>query len=308
MKTGSRSRMARRWFVPCAALVALTAPLPAMAKDASAEGTVHAQAEKESVAKPYVRPDVVDYLKTFYATPKPPFTREMLIKIHQLPPAVVAAMSQQDLPVGDMAVIKDTSPLPVNHTAPPPMCYSCYSPKMLPVTTSAPLTTTTSPDDAFNFVTSALNATKKSLSVEIYQVTDQELCDTLERLHQNGIKVTLLVSKHIYGQADNRLAQQCYQQLTDAGLHVQITYAWSEYQYSHQKFWIVDGDTLFLSTGNWSPSDYPSATVFPVYPNPGWQSTNRDFTIRIQDPSVVAQFQKLMDEDYASGSPWQPQR
>ncbi|GGN58062.1 lipase [Novosphingobium indicum] len=109
MKTGSRSRMARRWFVPCAALVALTAPLPAMAKDASAEGTVHAQAEKESAAKPYVRPDVVDYLKTFYATPKPPFTREMLIKIHQLPPAAVAAMSQQDLPVGDMAVIKDVT-------------------------------------------------------------------------------------------------------------------------------------------------------------------------------------------------------
>ena len=109
MKTGSRSGMARSWFGPCAALLALTAPLPAMAKDASAEGTVHAQAEKESAAKPYVRPDVVDYLKTFYATPKPPFTRDMLIKIHQLPPAAVAAMSQQDLPVGDMAVIKDVT-------------------------------------------------------------------------------------------------------------------------------------------------------------------------------------------------------
>lgn len=57
-------------------------------------------AAKADEAKPYIRPDVEAYLKAYYAKPQPAFTREMLMQIHKLPPAALAAMSQQDLPVG----------------------------------------------------------------------------------------------------------------------------------------------------------------------------------------------------------------
>jgi len=46
-------------------------------------------------------------------------------------------------------------------------------------------------------------------------------------------------------------------------------------RYAHAKYWICDKDTdeghVGMSTGNWSPTDYPAGTVFPPYPSAGWQ-------------------------------------
>lgn len=176
---------------------------------------------------------------------------------------------------------------------------------MRQVSTSQPLATTTSPDSAFDFITSALNATQQSVSVMLYEITDGELCDTLERLHKGGKKVSILVSRHIYDYSDWQTSQHCYKQLYDAGLTIRTTFASSQYQYSHQKFWIVDG-TLFLSTGNWAPTDYPEASVFPPYGKDDWHRANRDFTIRIDDSGVVSQFQDVLHKDWAVGQDWQP--
>lgn len=165
--------------------------------------------------------------------------------------------------------------------------------------------TTASPDSAFDFITTALNATQKSVSVMLYEITDGELCDTLERLHKAGKEVNILVSRYIYAYADWHTAQSCYQQLYDAGLTIHTTYASDMYQYSHQKFWIVDG-TLFMSTGNWAPTDYPEATVFPPYGDSGWHRANRDFTIRTDEPGVVSQFMDVLQKDLANGQDWTP--
>lgn len=105
MKTG----FAKRWLASGAALLALACAVPAAADSAAVAPAAHPQAARADAATPYVRPDVAEYLKAFYAAPKPPFTRDLLLKIHQMPPAVVAGMSQQDLPVGDMAVIRDVT-------------------------------------------------------------------------------------------------------------------------------------------------------------------------------------------------------
>ena len=43
--------------------------------------------------------------------------------------------------------------------------------------------------------------------------------------------------------------QACYQQLYTAGMKGYLRYAPNYYQYSHQKFWIVDNTTVHLSTG-----------------------------------------------------------
>jgi len=43
--------------------------------------------------------------------------------------------------------------------------------------------------------------------------------------------------------------QACYQQLYTAGMKGFLRYAPNYYQYSHQKFWIVDNTTVHLSTG-----------------------------------------------------------
>lgn len=85
------------------ALMLATAPV------ASGEAVPAAQ---ETSAAPDVRPDVAAYLKAFYAKPNPPFTRELLMQIHKLPPAALAAMAQQDLPIGNVTTKDVTMPGP----------------------------------------------------------------------------------------------------------------------------------------------------------------------------------------------------
>lgn len=103
MKTPASMPAMHRLLMMGASLIALT-PAHAVADPAAPQA---AGASAEQGAKPYVRPDVEAYLKAYYAKPQPTFSREMLIQIHKLPPAALAGMAQQDLPVGPMAVIKD---------------------------------------------------------------------------------------------------------------------------------------------------------------------------------------------------------
>ena len=61
--------------------------------------------QAEVAGSPYVRPDVRAYLDKLAANPRPQFTRELLAMIRTLPPE--AMTSKDDLPVGELATIKD---------------------------------------------------------------------------------------------------------------------------------------------------------------------------------------------------------
>lgn len=102
MKVSNRSAFAA--LLLAGAMLGVAVPGVVAAKETAVAAADVRPAEK--AAAPYVRPDVEAYLKAFYARPQPPFTRELLMQIHKMPPAALAAMSQQDLPVGDM-VTKD---------------------------------------------------------------------------------------------------------------------------------------------------------------------------------------------------------
>ncbi len=129
-----------------------------------------------------------------------------------------------------------------------------------PITVSAKWTVYASPDGANSFLMSALKSAKKSLHVYTYQITDDATvagteCSELIALHKAGLDVVLLVSNQIYDEYDSKDAAKCYAHLVSAGL--KVTKAPSYYSYSHNKYAIIDATTVLLSTGNWSPSDFP---------------------------------------------------
>jgi len=129
-----------------------------------------------------------------------------------------------------------------------------------PISVSSDWMVYASPDGANSFLMTALKSAKKSLHVYTYQITDDASvegteCGELVALYKAGLDVVVLVSNQIYDKYDSALAAKCYNQLVSAGLNV--TKAPSYYDFSHNKFAIVDGTTVLLSTGNWSPSDFP---------------------------------------------------
>jgi len=170
------------------------------------------------------------------------------------------------------------------------------------------VTVVTSPDDAWNTISGALNATSESFALYIYQVTASDFCDEVLRFSQqfpNNFK--MLVSNTIYDSDDQKAAIVCYTNLYNNGVNIYETEL-NTYEYSHQKYWILDGTTVWLSTGNWSPTDYPpGGDVFPVYGESGWRNSNRDYTVKISHPDVVSIFQTVLDEDYSYGEQWAPE-
>ena len=129
-----------------------------------------------------------------------------------------------------------------------------------PISISAKWTVYASPDGANSFLMTALKSAKKSLHVYTYQITDDAAvagteCSELIALHKAGLEVVVLVSNQIYDEYDSKDAAKCYAHLVSAGLNV--TRAPSYYSYSHNKYAIIDATTVLLSTGNWSPSDFP---------------------------------------------------
>ncbi|EFA75638.1 phospholipase D [Heterostelium album PN500] len=162
----------------------------------------------------------------------------------------------------------------------------------------------TSPDNAWDIVTSDIH-NSKTLKVYIYQITNSDWCDLLG--NYTG-KLTILVSNKIFSYTDYLSALACYKHLNAAGITIRKTNA-NMYTYSHQKFWILDDDRVYVSTGNWGDTDYPSGSqTFPPYDqDPSqWRKTNRDFTIKMQDSGVTSIYSTLFDEDYERGYDWSP--
>jgi acetyl esterase len=58
------------------------------------------------MTEPFVRPDVRRFLDALKANPRPTFTDELMALIRNLPPDAMAAL---DLPVGELAVVRDLS-------------------------------------------------------------------------------------------------------------------------------------------------------------------------------------------------------
>ena len=129
----------------------------------------------------------------------------------------------------------------------------------------------------------------------------------------------LLVSSAIFGYVDCGLANAAYAKILAKAPSVKITKTSRHYTYSHQKFWIVDGESVGFSTGNWGESDFPADSdsdkpvTCPPFGRPLWQKLNRDFTVYITSSGVVKAFQAVFDGDSDSAGtfpskvyPWEP--
>eukprot|EP00003_Mantamonas_plastica_P027278 TRINITY_DN5814_c0_g1_i1.p1 TRINITY_DN5814_c0_g1~~TRINITY_DN5814_c0_g1_i1.p1 ORF type:complete len:440 (-),score=113.94 TRINITY_DN5814_c0_g1_i1:64-1362(-) len=147
-----------------------------------------------------------------------------------------------------------------------------------------------------------LDNVKQSLDVSIYAVDSADFCDVLSEMHGNGIKLRLLVSGHTVG--DFYQADACYKKLQGEGVQVQMTSRCLDF--FHQKYWIVDGTKLSVSTGNWDDKDYPPSKVLPPYGSNNYNEAYRGFGITVEDPDVVSVFRNVMEFDWQQGKPWAP--
>jgi phosphatidylserine/phosphatidylglycerophosphate/cardiolipin synthase-like enzyme len=219
-------------------------------------------------------------------------------------PLVVATSS---FSAAALATITDTSlinvTVPPSPHATPSASATCFNAATLGVNTSHPIildddarvSLAASPDGAYSTLATRLRASSL-LEVYMYQITE-DVCDLLVELASDAARtLRVLVSGRIYDVCDCEAAQTCYRRLSAAGVTLRVGSS-SCFNYAHQKLWIVDGSSVGWSTGNWGPSDFPSAASdqYPPYGLAGWRKTNRDLSVYVDDaPTVVQTFRTVM--------------
>jgi phosphatidylserine/phosphatidylglycerophosphate/cardiolipin synthase-like enzyme len=229
---------------------------------------------------------------------------KFLTKMIDLDIQLAAPWHLQTYNASDLAIIQDPKHIPV--VIPPNHPYKgAYVSQTTSIQgTIAQMTMIANPDDAFDLASSALGNATQSIEIFIYQITDDPFCNLLVQQYNAGITIKLLVSDRIYSDYDWKAATKCYTTLYNAGITVRKCNK-HIYRFSHQKFFIVDGDNFFLSSGNLGETDFPSGSnVFP--PPPNFRRTNRDHTINIVDSRVAQAYRTVMDADYKLGYDFVP--
>lgn len=229
----------------------------------------------------------------------------------------------------ELKIIQDKS-----YITPPPMPKindSCaYIPPFPePITDFMDVTTYTMPDYAYDELFGALNATTKSLVVYIYVINSWAECNKLIDMHRAGIDVQVMVSSELVGSFP--IAQECYNQLYEA--RVPLRASGDCYMFYHQKYWIIDSDTVHVSSGNWDDYDYPppghgappppaphhfdadAAVGSTTTSTPSFSSSDypvngveayRGHTVVIKNSAVANVFYQTFLGDYAHGYDWTP--
>ena len=146
----------------------------------------------------------------------------------------------------DVKYITNPDYLPVVLPTPPHIA-NAYVTRVTNVSKVQVTTLYTSPDYALAQLNKTMQAVKNTFQLMIYQITDPALCDAIIMLQSNGIDVQLLVSSDIFSYYDWKSAHDCYQKLYENKVVIQKTPSY--YEYSHQKFWIIDREEVHLSTG-----------------------------------------------------------
>jgi phosphatidylserine/phosphatidylglycerophosphate/cardiolipin synthase-like enzyme len=204
----------------------------------------------------------------------------------------------------EIRIITDTAPMPYpilpNNSIP-----GIFMTELIPHTDVKVKKVYTSPDNARSTLLEYLDNAKKSLNLAIYQVTDDELCRKLLELHKGGVNVTVLVSNIVIPPFNSRKAYECYNNLTNEGMKGHIQRSYSKFRFSHEKYWIIDGTIVHLSTGNWSPGDFPTGNSWEPHRKSG-HSVNRDLEIVLEHPDLVDYFFQVYNADWAMGTEWQP--
>ncbi len=105
------------------------------------------------------------------------------------------------------------------------------------------------PDESQVFL-NILGSAKKSLWVEVYILTNDEIISIFESLAMKGVDVRVILERSPYGAPDINV--EAYYRLTASGVNVK--WGSSRYPNFHAKFAIIDGETLMVGTANYAYS------------------------------------------------------
>ena len=132
----------------------------------------------------------------------------------------------------------------------------------------------------------AIEGANVSLEVEVYLLTDRSVTNALEDAAARGVDVRVLLEPHPYG-VGTVSAQKIIETLGASGVHAQASDP--AYYYTHAKFLIVDGATLYVLTANLSLSGLGGSSA----------GANREYGVITTNQQDVAEARAIFAADWS---------
>lgn len=154
-----------------------------------------------------------------------------------------------------------------------------------------------SPDDSLEVMAQAINLSRTSILLNVYEFTNLRLREGLLAALDRGVDLRILVEG---GPAGGVTIDEfeTLRALSDAGASVRLMMDNSSvgvrarYRYDHAKYAVIDGASLIVSSENWCQSGFPAVG----------ESGNRGWSIRLDNGSLAGFFSNLFLSD------WNPTR
>jgi len=126
----------------------------------------------------------------------------------------------------------------------------------------------------YHFILSA----KKSVDLTMYELVDPTMVDDLIADRKRGVKVRVILDKNL----ESARNTPAFDALRRGG--VAVVWAWTGYDATHEKCWVVDGNEALVASMNATDEYY---------------TTTRDFGIWDTNPADVAAIDGVFNADFA---------
>ncbi len=159
------------------------------------------------------------------------------------------------------------------------------------------------PDFVNETLTRFLYSAKESIYIEIYQFNSPAILSLINDIKNSNpsIDIKLMLSEHVVdGSSENIYTAW---NLTQLGIPVRWTS--DIFDFSHQKFIIIDNITTIVQAGNWAKLSVPlNDWIYQKYQNMYWKNykANREFNIAMTDTEVTGYYRDVFDNDWSIGT------
>ena len=157
--------------------------------------------------------------------------------------------------------------------------------------TASAATCAVSPESSYLFLKDAIGESKKSLLLYIYDVSAPYLIDLLAAAKKRKVKIRAMYDANFGGTAELAALKK-----VASARNVKAAPSKGDrsvFTVCHQKFVVIDGQTVVVESANWAKSSVPE-----IKTSGKFKKANREWFIRFDDANIAQWFTDLFNADF----------
>lgn len=164
----------------------------------------------------------------------------------------------------------------------------------------AAVTAFAAPDGSYKVFSDAVSSAKKTIDINVYELTNPDITEILERKTAAGVKTRILLEGSPVGGLSPESIYTA-SRLSNAGADVKLVSTengiyHTPYRFDHAKYMVIDGEKLLIASENFGNTGFPYAEAAGTAGR-----GNRGFGALIESAAVAEYFTEVFETDIRGG-------